>query len=63
MRTTVAQREAIGILIQNIDGAEATAKEREQRIDRLLTLAATGLAAERVVHEFGLLHELDVLQG
>jgi C4-dicarboxylate-specific signal transduction histidine kinase len=52
-RTIVTQREAVDILIQNIAGAEATAKDREQRIERLLTLAATGLAAERVVHEFG----------
>jgi hypothetical protein len=53
LRTTVTQKEAVSILIENIDGAEASAKDREQRIERLLTLAATGLAAERVVHEFG----------
>jgi C4-dicarboxylate-specific signal transduction histidine kinase len=50
---TVTQREAVGILIENIDDASAVASDREKRIERLLTLAATGLAAERVVHEFG----------
>jgi signal transduction histidine kinase len=50
---TMSQRRALEILIENIDGAAVSAREREQRIDRLLTLAATGLAAERVVHEFG----------
>src|SRR5205085_1454249 len=49
----ISQRRALEILIENIDGASVTAREREQRIERLLTLAATGLAAERVVHEFG----------
>jgi hypothetical protein len=51
--STVTQREAVEILIENLDGAVASASEREKRIERLLTLAATGLAAERVVHEFG----------
>jgi signal transduction histidine kinase len=51
--TTVTQREAVDILIENIDGASRSAAETEKRIDRLLSLAATGLAAERVVHEFG----------
>jgi len=50
---TVTQREAVGILIENIDDASAAASDKEKRIERLLTLAATGLAAERVVHEFG----------
>ncbi len=50
---TVTQREAVDILIDNIDGATATARETSQRLERLLSLAATGLAAERVVHEFG----------
>ena len=52
-QTTVTQKEAVEILIENLDGATASAKEKEQRAARLLTLAATGLAAERVVHEFG----------
>jgi signal transduction histidine kinase len=52
-RTIVSQRKAVEILIENIAGVEVTARERDQRIDRLLALAATGLAAERVVHEFG----------
>jgi C4-dicarboxylate-specific signal transduction histidine kinase len=51
--TTVTQREAVEILIDNIDNATATARETTQRLERLLSLAATGLAAERVVHEFG----------
>jgi signal transduction histidine kinase len=51
--STVSQRKAVEILIDNIDGATATARDRELRMERLLTLAATGLAAERVVHEFG----------
>lgn len=51
--TTVTQREAVEILLENIEGASRSATETEKRIDRLLGLAATGLAAERVVHEFG----------
>ena len=50
---TISQKRALEILIENIEGAAVSAREREQRIDRLLTLAGTGLAAERVVHEFG----------
>jgi signal transduction histidine kinase len=50
---TVSQRQALGILITNIDGAAASFEETEKQTERLLTLAATGLAAERVVHEFG----------
>src|SRR5579885_352756 len=49
----VSQRRAAEILLENIDGAAASVDERQQRLDRLLSLAATGLAAERVVHEFG----------
>src|SRR5262249_42205326 len=40
-------------IIQNLDGAEATIEDRERRLEIMLHLAATGLAAERVVHEFG----------
>lgn len=50
---TVTQREAVEILIENLDGASESDREKEKQIERLLTLAATGLAAERVVHEFG----------
>jgi signal transduction histidine kinase len=52
-KTTLTQKQAVDLLIQNIDGAAALAREKDRRIERLLTLAATGLAAERVVHEFG----------
>jgi C4-dicarboxylate-specific signal transduction histidine kinase len=51
--TTVSQRRALEILIENLEGVATTDREREKRLERLLTLAATGLAAERVVHEFG----------
>jgi C4-dicarboxylate-specific signal transduction histidine kinase len=53
VRTTVSQRRALEILIENLEGVASTDREKEKRIERLLTLAATGLAAERVVHEFG----------
>jgi C4-dicarboxylate-specific signal transduction histidine kinase len=49
----VTQVQAVERLIKNIDGAEATIEDREQRLEIMLHLAATGLAAERVVHEFG----------
>jgi len=49
----VTQVQAVERLIKNIDGAEATIEDREQRLEIILHLAATGLAAERVVHEFG----------
>lgn len=53
VRTTVSQRRALEILIENLEGVASTDREKEKQIERLLTLAATGLAAERVVHEFG----------
>lgn len=49
----VTQRQAVDLLIQHIDGTDQSIKERDRRLDVLLQLAATGLAAERVVHEFG----------
>ena len=49
----VTQVQAVERLIMNIDGAEATIEDREQRLEIMLHLAAAGLAAERVVHEFG----------
>ncbi len=49
----VSQRQAVAMIIDSLAGAAAAEREREQRIDQLLHLAATGMAAERVVHEFG----------
>lgn len=49
----VSQRRAIDMLIQQLDGVEHDIKSRDEKLDILLHLAATGLAAERVVHEFG----------
>ncbi|HKA98508.1 MAG TPA: ATP-binding protein [Streptosporangiaceae bacterium] len=49
----VTQQQAVDRLIQNIDGAESIIQDREHRLQVMLHLAATGLAAERVAHEFG----------
>jgi C4-dicarboxylate-specific signal transduction histidine kinase len=49
----VTQQQAVDRLIRTLDGAEATMDDRERRLEVMLHLAATGLAAERVVHEFG----------
>lgn len=49
----LTQRRAVDVLIEHISGTEAGIRERDERLDTLLQLAATGLAAERVVHEFG----------
>ncbi|MBI2570481.1 MAG: ATP-binding protein [Candidatus Schekmanbacteria bacterium] len=49
----VTQRRALEILLQHIDGTEQSIRDRDRRLDILLQLAGTGLAAERVVHEFG----------
>ncbi len=49
----VTQRQAAELLLDHIDGTEQSIRERDRRLDILLQLAATGLAAERVVHEFG----------
>lgn len=49
----VTQRRALEILLRHIDGTEQSIRERDRRLDILLQLAGTGLAAERVVHEFG----------
>jgi C4-dicarboxylate-specific signal transduction histidine kinase len=49
----VTQPQAVDRLLRNLDGAEATIEDRERRLEVMLHLAATGLAAERVVHEFG----------
>lgn len=52
-RAVVSQPQAIELLMANLDGAEHAMRERERRLEILLHLAATGIAAERVVHEFG----------
>jgi signal transduction histidine kinase len=49
----VSQRRAVEVLIQQLDGVEHDMRSRDEKLDVLLHLAATGLAAERVVHEFG----------
>jgi signal transduction histidine kinase len=49
----VTQRRAIDLLIEQLDDVEHDIKSRDEKLDILLHLAATGLAAERVVHEFG----------
>ena len=49
----VSQRRAIEALIDQLDGVEHDMRSRDEKLDILLHLAATGLAAERVVHEFG----------
>ncbi len=49
----VTQRRAVDLLIAHLDGAEHSMRERDHRLEVLLQLAGTGLAAERVVHEFG----------
>jgi C4-dicarboxylate-specific signal transduction histidine kinase len=49
----ISQRHALDVLLQHISGTEQSICERDRRLDMLLQLAATGLAAERVVHEFG----------
>jgi C4-dicarboxylate-specific signal transduction histidine kinase len=52
-RGVVAQTQAVDLLISNLDGAEQALRNREKRLEVLVDLAATGMAAERVVHEFG----------
>jgi signal transduction histidine kinase len=49
----VTQRRAVELILQHIDGTEQSIRERDHKLDTLLHLAGTGLAAERVVHEFG----------
>jgi C4-dicarboxylate-specific signal transduction histidine kinase len=49
----VSQREAVDLLIGELDEVQQGISGQTERFDRLLQLAATGLAAERVVHEFG----------
>jgi len=49
----VSQRRAVEVLIEQLDGVEHDMRTRDEKLEILLHLAATGLAAERVVHEFG----------
>jgi signal transduction histidine kinase len=49
----VNQREAVDLLIGELDEVQQGIHSQTGRFERLLQLAATGLAAERVVHEFG----------
>jgi C4-dicarboxylate-specific signal transduction histidine kinase len=51
--TSVSQRQAVDLLIDELDDVQQGIDVRRQRFERVLHLAATGLAAERVVHEFG----------
>lgn len=54
---TISQKQATGKLVSQIDQAietdKAEEKEEKSKLEILLHLAATGMAAERVVHEFG----------
>lgn len=49
----VSQQEAVRLLLDELTGANTAMREQQAHADLLLHLAATGLAAERVVHEFG----------
>jgi signal transduction histidine kinase len=50
---TVNQREAADLLLGELDEVQRSIRGQYEQFDRLLQLAAAGLAAERVVHEFG----------
>jgi C4-dicarboxylate-specific signal transduction histidine kinase len=50
---TITQRQAVGELVTELDGVSAALREEQRQQDIMRQLAATGLAAERVVHEFG----------
>lgn len=49
----ISQREAVDILISELEGVQSSFQERERQLQVLMHLAATGMAAERVAHEFG----------
>lgn len=49
----ISQRMAVDLLEQHLESAEKSARARETHLETVIQLAATGLAAERVVHEFG----------
>ena len=50
---TITQRQAVDELVTELDGVSAALREEQRQQDIMRQLAATGLAAERVVHEFG----------
>jgi len=50
---TITQRQAVSELVTELDGVGAALREEYRQRDIMRQLAATGLAAERVVHEFG----------
>lgn len=50
---TITQRQAVDQLVTELDGVSAALREEQRQQDIMRQLAATGLAAERVVHEFG----------
>ena len=50
---TITQRQAVEELVTELDGVSAALHEEHRQRDIMNQLAATGLAAERVVHEFG----------
>jgi hypothetical protein len=49
----VTQKHAVQLLADELGAFSAEEADRKNELDVLLHLAATGLAAERVVHEFG----------
>lgn len=49
----LSQRNAVRELVTELDGAAAELRDERRQRDVMRQLAATGLAAERVVHEFG----------
>lgn len=50
---TITQRQAVEELVTELNGVSAALREEQRQKDIMRQLAATGLAAERVVHEFG----------
>ena len=50
---TITQRQAVEELVTELDGVSAALREEQRQQDIMRQLAATGLAAERVAHEFG----------
>jgi hypothetical protein len=50
---TITQRQAVSELLTELKGISADLRNQNKQRDIMRQLAATGLAAERVVHEFG----------
>jgi C4-dicarboxylate-specific signal transduction histidine kinase len=50
---SITQRQAVEELVTELDCVSAALREEQRQQDIMRQLAATGLAAERVVHEFG----------